>query len=66
MEPSGAVAAGGRIKPGDNYLCVGLQSHLMIAGDLLLAVNGDTLWRVTSSRAREVLAEADTAQELVQ
>ena len=42
------------------------ESQLTIAGDLLLAVNNESLWRVTSSRARQVLAQADTAQEIVQ
>ena len=38
----------------------------MTAGDLLLSVNTESLWRVTSSKAREVLARADTAGQLVQ
>ena len=63
------MAADGRIKPGGAHCYVCLdhnRSQWVIAGDLLLAVNNETLWRVTSSRAREVLKEADTAQELVQ
>ena len=49
------MAGDGRIKPGgaDFYISVtACQPHLIIAGDLLLAINNETLWRVTSSRAR--------------
>ena len=43
-----------------------VRCDVLVAGDLLLAVNNESLWRVTSSRARQVLDQADTAQEIVQ
>ena len=43
-----------------------VRCDVLVAGDLLLAVNNESLWRVTSSRARQVLDQADRAQEIVQ
>ena len=65
LEPRGAVAVDGRIKPGEMGAGDG-GYNVMTSGDLLLAVNTESLWRVTSSVAREVLARADTGGELVQ
>ena len=57
ISPSGAVA---QVLDCTTALAVlGTQDGRLRPGDLLLAVNHESVWRVTSSQARAVLRRAD-------